>query len=513
MKKQVIGILLIMSVLTLSIFGCAKKADIKDTAGNSDSNGGKTEEMESEKQENTEPVRHEIPEGVSGDENPLKGLIPFQGSNTDFPHSMEWFYIGVSEVQIAMNIFDWTALEEKLNECAEQGYQAVLRFYYDYPGEKCGVPQFLIDKGLEMKPYDEPDDLGGGGLCPDYSNPDLRESMKNFIKAFGAKYDGDSRIGFITEGLLGFWGEWHNWPYDEDLSDGKPDWSIPSEVYTEVYSAFDEAFKVTPLLVREPKWGVENATFNAGYHDDSFAYATLPSALGGQEWSFGQKLTDLEQTEKWKENCIGGEVYPPIQEGVFNNPSTYPDWIEPEGRQDFETCINTVHPTWLICDRIKLYQGDARDRAIEFSKKLGYDFRVKEATFSETVNDKSFDLDIVMENIGVAPFYYNASKWPVLIGFKNEEGLVAMHKTDWNLSSVPADGSAVSFSYSLKDHKLGKGDYEVCIKVSNPHKGGRFITFANEGGKEDGWLTLGNIHVNGEAKKLKVIEEVLPIVY
>ncbi|MBP5306028.1 MAG: hypothetical protein J6Z02_09280 [Lachnospiraceae bacterium] len=296
MKKQVIGILLIMSVLTLSILGCAKKADIKDTAGNSESSGGKTEEMESEKQINSVPVRHEIPEGESGNENPLKGLIPFQGSDTDFPHSMEWFYIGVSEVQVAMNIFDWTALEEKLNECAEMGYQAVLRFYYDYPGEKCGVPQFLIDKGLEMKPYDEPEDLGGGGLCPDYSNPDLRESMKNFIKAFGAKYDGDSRIGFITEGLLGFWGEWHNWPYDEDLSDGKPDWSIPAEVYTEVYSAFDEAFKVTPLLVREPKWGVENQKYNAGYHDDSFAYATLPHDLGGQEWSFGQKLTDLDQT-------------------------------------------------------------------------------------------------------------------------------------------------------------------------------------------------------------------------
>ncbi|MBP5306029.1 MAG: DUF4832 domain-containing protein [Lachnospiraceae bacterium] len=157
--------------------------------------------------------------------------------------------------------------------------------------------------------------------------------------------------------------------------------------------------------------------------------------------------------------------------------------------------------------------GEARDRAIEFSKKLGYDLRIKEATFIETVNEKNFDLDLVMENIGVAPFYYNAAKWPVLIGFKNSEGLVASFKTDWDLSSVPADGSAVSFSYSLKDHKLGAGDYEVCVKVSNPLKGGRFITFANEGGKEDGWLSLGGIHVNGEEKELKVIEEVLPIVY
>ncbi|MCR5755795.1 MAG: hypothetical protein K6G30_13405 [Acetatifactor sp.] len=120
------------------------------------------------------PITHNIPVGVAKSGNPLKGFIPFQGSTTDFPHSMEWFYLPVNAVQVSMNIFDWTALEEKLNMAAEQGNQAVLRFYYDYPGLETGVPQFLIDKGLEMKPYNEPDDLGGGGLCPDYEDENLR---------------------------------------------------------------------------------------------------------------------------------------------------------------------------------------------------------------------------------------------------------------------------------------------------------------------------------------------------
>ncbi|MBP5198615.1 MAG: hypothetical protein J6033_06125 [Lachnospiraceae bacterium] len=229
MKRKILGLFLTFTMCTAMFAGCGNSVkDSGEAASATDMNGEESVSDMTNNLSDLEAVVHEIPAGESKSGNPLKGLIPFQGSTTDFPHSMDWFYIPVSAVQVANNIFDWNALEEKLNESAEQGHQAVLRFYYDYPGETIGVPQFLIDGGLEMKPYDEPDDLGGGGLCPDYSDENLRASMKNFIKAFGHKYDGDPRIGFITEGLLGFWGEWHNLPYDEDTYDGKPDWSIPT---------------------------------------------------------------------------------------------------------------------------------------------------------------------------------------------------------------------------------------------------------------------------------------------
>lgn len=110
--------------------------------------------------------------------------------------------------------FTGANLKKKLQETASRGHQAIVRFYYDYPGEETGVPQFLIDGGLNMRYYNEPGDLGGAGYCPDYENKTFRQSMKNFIEDFGKKYDGDGRLGFITLGLLGFWGEWHNWPFN-----------------------------------------------------------------------------------------------------------------------------------------------------------------------------------------------------------------------------------------------------------------------------------------------------------
>ena len=204
-----------------------------------------------------EMVVHTLKAGESFEDNPLKGFVPFEERTSNFPHSLEWFYLPVSAVQKGMNSFDWTALENRLNTIAGRGHQAVFRFYYDYPGEATGVPQFLIDQGLQMKYYNEPNDLGGAGYCPNYEDRNFRNSMIQFIQAFGKQYDGDGRIGFVTVGLLGFWGEWHNWPYDEDTSDGKPDWSISTAVYKEVLDAFDGAFNQTPICVREPKSGID----------------------------------------------------------------------------------------------------------------------------------------------------------------------------------------------------------------------------------------------------------------
>ncbi|MBP5198614.1 MAG: DUF4832 domain-containing protein [Lachnospiraceae bacterium] len=256
-----------------------------------------------------------------------------------------------------------------------------------------------------------------------------------------------------------------------------------------------------------------NEKYNTGYHDDSFGYATLPSSMGGQEWSYGQKLADLSQSDKWKTNCIGGEVYPPIQGGLFKDPVEYPDWIEPEGRQDFAKCVETTHATWLMCDRIKIYQDEDRERAIEASDSLGYDFRVTTATFKENIGEEPFEVSVKIQNIGVAPFYYDNTKWPVLLGFKKGDDLVARYKTEWDLSSIPADASEIEFDHVIEKNKLGGGEYTLCMKVQNPLQGGALLYFANEGESDDGWLTLGSVSVDAPEKEMEVITEVLPIVY
>lgn len=468
----------------------------------------------------TSLTKHKIKAGETPDVNPLKGFYAFSGEEVDFPVSMEWFYIPVNAVNLDEGVYDWSALEYRLNEVASRGRQAVLRFYYDYPGEESGIPQYLIDDGLILRAYDEPNDLGGGGLCPDYSNEKFRKSMQDFVAEFGKEYDGDPRIAYITEGLLGFWGEWHNWPFDIDLIDMKPDWTIPAEVYDEIYQAFEDAFDETLLLVREPKEGVDNAKYKAGYHDDSFAYATLSFENGGQEWSYMSKVKNMGMEDVWETSPIGGEVYPPLQAEYFlpeyygkePNPETDPsqDMID---RQDWDECLEESHATFMLCNAIISYTDQTRENAIEAAKALGYDLQVTEAYYNDTLNaDTALGLKVNIKNNGVAPFYYDHTKWPVLIGVKQNGTLVKQYYTEWDICDVKADDKKYSFEHEVDAHGLGGGDYTLCIKVQNPLYGGVNFSFANEGMAEDGWLELGGFSVEGEAVTYAPVEsDVAPL--
>ena len=404
----------------------------------------------------SEIVEHIVPKGTSSAENPLKGMFGYsEGGNFSFPHTMEWFYIPVSAVQKGMNSFDWTALENQLNDVASRGHQSVFRFYYDYPGEGNGVPQFVKDRGLEMRYYNEPSDLGGSGYCPDYENAYFRQSMQSFISEFGRQYDGDGRIGFLTIGLLGFWGEWHNWPYDEDTSDGKPDWSISTTVYKEVIDAFDNAFSKTKICVREPKDGINFTGYNVGYHDDSFGYATLSQSNGGQDWSFMQKMKNAGLGDVWKRECIGGEIYPPSQGMIFSgNQGDY---------QDFNKCLNEAHATWMLNESIKSYSGTSYTNAYNAAHDLGYDLQVDKAYYSDSIEEgENISVSVDIKNIGKAPFYYGHDIWPVKIGLKSGNTVIDLGNTDWDLNTIQADGTNKRFFYQTnKNISVGDLLYKV----------------------------------------------------
>ena len=98
-------------------------------------------------------------------------------------------------------------------EIASAGRHAVFRFYLEYPNKPLALPQFLVDAGVTIHTNIVTEGVSKERmLTPDYEDPRLRAALGRFIVALGARYDGDVRIGFITAGLLGKWGEWHDHP-------------------------------------------------------------------------------------------------------------------------------------------------------------------------------------------------------------------------------------------------------------------------------------------------------------
>src|SRR6185312_6261860 len=140
-----------------------------------------------------------------------------------------------------------------------------------------------------------------GTVSPDYDSPYLLSAVTNFIAAFGARYDGDPRIGFINLGLVGLWGEWHTWPFDTDTADGYPN-LMPTDAHAaQIVTAFDNAFGKTKLEIRYP----DSFCYKEG---SPLAGVTLPQSLGGADYAQLQRALNMGVENKWITDSMGGEV-------------------------------------------------------------------------------------------------------------------------------------------------------------------------------------------------------------
>jgi hypothetical protein len=458
-------------------------------------------------------------------DNPLKGFatyyFPGGDENTGYPHSLQWSYFGLSEVMTDpgnCGSYNWSVLDSALNEIASYGNQAAIRFYLEYPGGTGAHPSNAIPHCFDGNVTYRTNTYWGT-TSPDYDSPFLLNALGNFIAAYGARYDGDPRIGFINLGLVGLWGEWHTWPFDTDTSsDSYPNF-MPTDAHAaQIIQDYAGAFHKTKIEVRYPTSGGGAANnLNVGYHDDSFCYregsplagVTLPESLGGA--SYAQLQLDLnEGTEnKWITNSMGGEVRPEIQSSAFTS------WPGGSGQVDnMKACIELEHTTWKINQASQSYSPT--DPNVGAAVRLmGYDLSVTNAYFKNSASGTA-TIGVQMTNDGVAPFYY---PWTVTLGLKNSGGaIVKTWDTPWDLRTVMplkirafpdwnagADPTYLDYGYpqyfqsAVDLSAVAGGSYQLVMRVKNPletsNANVKKLRFANATQNTDGWLGLGAMTV------------------
>lgn len=415
------------------------------------------------------------------EENPLKGMFPYaSGTDHSFPHSMEWFYLPLSELQKGPEEFDWEPIENNLKKIAGRGHHSVFRVYLDYPGKPIGTPQFLIDAGVAMRQYSEMGNSAGASKSPDWNDERLVTALENFIAHFGRKYDGDPRIGFITAGLYGFWGEWHNHPHD-------PAWAMTEANRDRLLTAYTKAFPKTRILLRDPM-GTKDEKLKAavGYHDDSFAYETLRP-----EWAFLPKLRENGLAENWKTKPVGGEIRPELQGILFD------EWPEPgatatkAGAENLSRCIADTHSSWMLNHGIfdsELTESQ-RANARKAHRALGYEFQVTASRIKQEPEGK-LGVEVRIKNTGVAPFYYD---WAFEFAV-NDPATGAMkvlgRAENWKLPEILPDGMEHARAVTLNG-PIPNG-HRLLMRIVNPLPNGKPLRFASEGQDDDqsGWVTL-----------------------
>ncbi|MDT0440493.1 carbohydrate-binding protein [Streptomyces sp. NPDC005840] len=463
-------------------------------------------------------------------DNPLKGFARFYqpggNQNTGYPHALTWSYFGLSEVMknaADCGSYDWSVLDAALDESASYGNQTALRFYIEYPGGSGSHPADAIPPCFAGHVANRTNAYWNT-VSPDYDSAYLLDALKKFIAAFGARYDGDPRVGFIHMGLIGLWGEWHTWPYDTDTSsDAYPNY-MPTDAHgAQIVQAYDKAFTHTKIEVRYPEsaGGAADDLPAVGFHDDSFCYregspaagVTLPVSMGGAGYSQLQKELDRGVENRWTTASMGGEVRPEIQ------PTAFASWPGGSGAvDDMKACLELEHTTWKMNEGSAAYAPD--DPKVAAAVRLmGYDLGVDRAYFHDTAQGTT-TIGVRMTNDGVAPFYY---PWTVSLGLKDASGTVVKSwATPWDLRQVmPAKirafpdwgvgadptyldyGYARYFDTSVDLSGVAPGGYQLVMKAKNPLENvsaaAKKLRFATSGQNADGWLALGAMTVGSQS--------------
>ncbi|MCY7368548.1 MAG: DUF4832 domain-containing protein [Chamaesiphon sp.] len=434
-------------------------------------------------------VRKTLEYAPAAVDNPLKGLVPYQGDNRSmFPHSLEFNYIPYSKLVKGYNQFDWQPLEKMLNDISSRGHQAVFRIYLEYPDQKTGIPSFLVKDGLKITKYPNANsslEPPSQAKTPNYEDKNLRRSLNTFIIALGKKYDGDPRIGFITAGLLGSWGEWH--------TDPRPELFASKVTQKEVLDAYTAAFKVTPVLLRYPVGenddkNAANAQLKFGYHDDSFAWGTLDTGAKDKSWFYmpSLKAAGTAAEAKWKIAPIGGEIRPEAWGEVFDETPSKPEI------QSFRKSVEATHASWVMDSGMFRQRQDSGriDRAAAEVRRMGYEFHVPAVQIDKVTGGK-LPVHVELVNRGVAPFYYD---WPVEFGAVSGGKLTKTFTGTGKITGLLPNDPARKWRDSLDVTRLAAGNYRLVMRVPNRLPQGHPIKFANKSQDADlpGWLTLGN---------------------
>jgi len=460
--------------------------------------GGVPENPTVKKAPNPSLFKHSLDWKAGPLDNPVKGLVPYRGQGTGYPRSVEFSYIKLSDLNTGWNQFDWGDLEWELNDVAKRGNQLMFRPYVTW-GE-------YSDQGMPGYLRGDVDVREGNA---DWNDPEMLKAAEQFIVALAEKYDGDPRIAYIEAGLVGYWGEWHTYK-NESL--------MPTpENCRKIISWYDSCFNKTEISVRYAYLGINPDdlyniekpegwlnTKDIGLHDDSFIYKgyTLPESMGGFDYSFLTQAVKVGGENSWMHAPNMGEVRPNYWDNMFN----YQSDNSVDNPWD---CLELSHNIIL---RIDNDFNDNSDEKKNWIRKMGYDFHVSNAYYSDKVNGGA-TIGVEIENRGVSPFYY---KWPVKLAFRQNGNIkkeweidwditTIMPKTiktfpDWGLAEVEIEfGGSTYFETNLDVENFSDGRYELLLRIKNPledrQSNAKYIRFSNAE-QNDKWLHLGNIEVD-----------------
>ncbi|MBX2881480.1 MAG: DUF4832 domain-containing protein [Granulosicoccus sp.] len=328
---------------------------------------------------------------------PMTGIVLWSSSHNNSPLKtsdefvqLEYAYLDPSKTVIGEGNYDWSSLEATLEAVRGRGKQMVLRFAYVFPGQTTKVPGYI----KSLPDYNETSGITEGRQTyfPDWSNATLQKAHIDLYTAFAERYDNDPRIAFLQVGF-GLWSEYHIYQPGVQLGVNFPSKAYQTQFLNHMDSVFDTlqwsvSIDAGSQSVSAFQSGSSLMNLDFGVFDDSFMHENH-GAYNQDMWNH------FSYPQRYKKSVLGGEFsyYTSFdQQNVLN----------PEGihGRTFADQSAKFHISYMIGNDQPDYQSNARIKQAGLS--TGYRFRI--TAFQASSNESK----VSVENIGVAPIYYDA---------------------------------------------------------------------------------------------------------
>ena len=299
--------------------------------------------------------------------------------------------------------YDWSYLENILDDIASRNHQAVIRFRYENPGNTelgtkgaTAVPQYIKD----MDDYKETSNSveGSKTYYADWRHDELKWFTKQFITDFNAKYATDPRIAVVQLGF-GHWSEGHIYGTELKLGVNFPSKAYQKEYFLHVANTLEIPWGMSidggdsyysPVAEDEELLALEFGAF-----DDSFMHEghELASGSGWNEMCWD----GIGKEYRWIKGICGGEIsyYTSNDQKNFLNPAGMYGWT-------WETASAKYHISYMLANNAPGSKHATVDRFREAGIASGYTFRVSDCRTDGT------ETRFTVSNQGIAPIYRDA---------------------------------------------------------------------------------------------------------
>ncbi len=377
---------------------------------------------------------------------PMTGIVLWTTSehNRTDAIQLEYSYMKYGDIVTERGQYDWGKMDRLLDRVAARRHQAIVRFYFVYPGNPTTVPGYI--KALpdyhetRGRSEDKPT------AFPDWSHRELQEFTLDFYEKLATRYDDDPRLAYVETGF-GLWAEYHIYSGPMMLGKTFPDKSFQSAFARQL----GRVFRKTPWMISVDAAAASRTPYDAhrdllkipfGVFDDSFL-CQQHARENEPNWNFFGR-------DRWKRAPAGGEIsyyttHDQKQALAAGGPHGIP----------FEKAAADFHITFMIANDQPKYQKMDRIRAAGLA--CGYKFRIMafEASPSQS--------RVTVTNTGNAPIYHDA--YLAVDGVRAERSLKGLLPGESRTDEIKAGGPSPKLTIACDRLVPGQSiEYEANVR-------------------------------------------------